>query len=149
MSLKLYAMLERMTMVVESITDARDQARAAAAKLPAGDGLRKRLDSLDKAMEDQRRALVSVKEGEVVSGEDKLREELGTLYGAVNLYEGRPTESQATRMETLGKDLEAAYTKFQATANKDLTALNAGLKGKQLEALVPLTEESWKARQKK
>jgi hypothetical protein len=149
MSLKLYAMLERMTMVVESISDARDQARARAAKLPAGDGLRKRLDGLDKAMEEQRRALVSVKEGEVVSGEDKLREELGTLYGAVNLYEGRPTASQATRMETLGKDLDAAYAKFQATLAKELSSLNTGLAGKKLDPLVPLTEEAWKERAKK
>jgi hypothetical protein len=149
MALKLYGMLERMTMVVDSITDARDQARARAAKLPAGDALRKRLGALDKAMEEQRRALVSVKEGEVVSGEDKLREELGTLYGAVNIYEGRPTQSQVTRMETLGKDLEAAYAKFQAAVNKELTSLNTALKGKKLEALVPLTEEAWKARDKK
>jgi hypothetical protein len=100
-------------------------------------------------MEDQRRALVSVKEGEVVSGEDKLREELGTLYGAVNLYEGRPTESQATRMDVLAKDMEAAYAKFQAAIGKELSSLNAALKGKQLEELIPLTEEAWKARQKK
>jgi hypothetical protein len=149
MSLKLYGMLERMTMVVESITDARDQARARAAKLPAGDALRKRLEALDKAMEEQRRALVSVKEGEVVSGEDKLREELGTLYGAVNLYEGRPTQSQLTRMETLGKDLEAAYAKFQGSIGKELSSLNTALEGKKLQPLAPLTEESWKAREKK
>jgi photosystem II stability/assembly factor-like uncharacterized protein len=149
MALKLYAMLERMTMVVESITDARDQARERAAKLPAGDRLRKRLETLEKAMEDQRRALVSVKEGEVVSGEDKLREELGTLYGAVNLYEGRPTESQLTRMEVLGKDLEAAYAKFQAAFGKELSSLNSGLAGKKLDPLVLLTEEAWKERAKK
>ena len=47
MALKLYGMLERMTMVVESITDARDQARARAAKLPAGDKLRKSRDPVE------------------------------------------------------------------------------------------------------
>jgi hypothetical protein len=149
MALKLYGMLGRMTMVVDSITDARDQARARAARLPAGDSLRKRLEVLEKAMEEQRRALVSVKEGEVVSGEDKLREELGMLYGMVNLNEGRPTQSQITRMETLGTDLEAAYAKFQGAVSKELASLNAALKGKKLEALEPLTEEAWKAREKK
>ncbi len=149
MALKLYAMLERMTMVVESITDARDQAGARAGGLPAGDGLRRRLEGLRKAMEDQRQALVSTKEGEVVSGEDKLREELGMLYGAVNLYEGRPTASQVTRMGVLSKDLDDAYNRFQAAINKDLASLNSALAAKKLEAIVPFTEEAWKARQEK
>src|SRR5262249_22063957 len=74
LALKLYAMLARMTMVVESITDARDQAGARSSGLPEGAVLRKRLEAFGKAMEDQRQALVSTKEGEVVSGEDKLRE---------------------------------------------------------------------------
>jgi hypothetical protein len=145
MVVKLYGMLSRMTMVVESITDTRDQAQERALKLPAGDALRKRLDALAKTMEEQRQSLVSVKEGEVVSGEDKLREELGTLYGTVNLYEGKPTASQTTRMGTLGTEMEAAYAKFQASIPKDLAALNAQLKAKSLDPIVPLTEESWKA----
>jgi len=149
MALKLYGMLGRLTMVVESITDARDQARARAALLPPGDGLRRRLETLEMTMEDQRQALVSTKEGEVVSGEDKLREELGMLYGLVNLYEGRPTESQVTRMGVLGKDLEAAYAKYQATVAKDVTPLNAQLKSRKLEPLIPPTEETWQAKQEK
>jgi hypothetical protein len=139
-------MLSRLTMVVESITDTRDQAQERAGKLPAGDALRKRLEGLSKTMEDQRQALVSVKEGEVVSGEDKLREELGTLYGTVNLYEGKPTASQTTRMATLGREMEAGYAKFQASIPKDLPAINSQLKAKNLEPIVPLTEETWKTK---
>jgi photosystem II stability/assembly factor-like uncharacterized protein len=146
MVLKLYGMLSRLTMVVESITDTRDQAQERAGKLPAGDALRKRLEGLSKTMEDQRQALVSVKEGEVVSGEDKLREELGTLYGTVNLYEGKPTASQTTRMATLGREMEAGYAKFQASIPKDLPAINSQLKAKNLEPIVPLTEETWKTK---
>jgi photosystem II stability/assembly factor-like uncharacterized protein len=149
MALKLYGMLSRMTMVVESITDLRDQAHARAGALPAGDALRKRVESLEKAMEEQRRALVSTKEGEVVSGEDKLREELGMLYGAVNMADGRPTDSQATRMGVLGKDLESAYEKFQASAGKELPALNAQLQARKLEPITKLTEDAWKAKQDK
>jgi hypothetical protein len=52
-------------------------------------------------------------------------------------------------METLGKDLEAAYAKFQGSIGKELSSLNTGLKGKKLEPLAPLTEESWKAREKR
>jgi photosystem II stability/assembly factor-like uncharacterized protein len=147
MSLKLYGMLARMTMVVESITDARDQAHARAESLPAGDALRKRVEGLEKGMEEQRRALVSTKEGEVVSGEDKLREELGMLFGSVNLEDGRPTDSQVNRMGVLGKDLEAAYAKFQSSVAKDVPGINAALQAKKLEPITPLTEDAWKAKQ--
>jgi hypothetical protein len=147
MSLKLYGMLSRMTMVVESITDARDQAHARAETLPAGDALRKRVEVVEKALEEQRRALVSTKEGEVVSGEDKLREELGMLFGSVNLEDGRPTESQVNRMSVLGMDLEAAYAKFRASVAKDLPAINSQLQARKLEPITPLTEDAWKAKQ--
>jgi hypothetical protein len=148
-TLKLYGMIERLTMVVESITDARDQAGARAGALPQGDALRKRLEAFQKTMEGLRQALVSVKEGEVVSGEDKLREELGLLFGVVNLYEGRPTQSQVTRMGVLGKDLEAAYAKFKSAVAKDVPPLNAQLASRKLEPVTPLTEETWKAKQAK
>ncbi|HEV8199517.1 MAG TPA: glycosyl hydrolase [Candidatus Polarisedimenticolia bacterium] len=148
MGLKLYGLLAQMTRVVDSITEVRDQAGARAAGLPANDALRKRLETLQAGMEEQRKALVSVKEGEVVSGEEKLREELGGLYGAVILFEGRPTASQVTRMETLGKDLEAARAKYEAAVAKDVPPLNQQLASKKLEPITPLTEQAWKARQR-
>jgi hypothetical protein len=140
-------MLSRMTMVVETITDVRDQAHTRATALPAGDALRRRAEAVEKTMEDQRRALVSTKEGEVVSGEDKLREELGMLFGAVNLADGRPTESQVTRMGVLGGILEDAYRKFQSTVGKELPSLNPALQAKKLDPITPMTEDAWKAKQ--
>jgi len=35
-----------------------------------------------------------VTEGGWISGQEKLRERLGTLYGDVSGYDGRPTDSQ-------------------------------------------------------
>jgi hypothetical protein len=69
-------------------------------------------------MEAQRVALVSSKQGEGISGEEKLREELGTLYGNVNMYEGRPTESQLTRLSVLEKQLAAAISAFEKLAKR-------------------------------
>ena len=145
--LQLYADLERMTMTVESIADARDQARARAEKLPKGDALRKRLEAFGDAMEAQRGALVSTRESESgISGDEKLREELSTLYGNVNSYDGRPTESQVSRMGVLRADLEAAYKKFGAAADKEIAALNPQLAGKKLDPIVKLTPEEWAKR---
>jgi photosystem II stability/assembly factor-like uncharacterized protein len=147
---KLYGMLERLTFVADSIVDARDQARARAEKLPKGDALQKRLSAFADAMEGQRTALVATKEAEGgISGEEKLREELGMLYGNVNGYEGRPTASQTSRMAVLGQDMEAAYTKFVASADKEMAALNPQLKGKKLDPLAKLSQEDWSKRRKK
>ena len=91
-SWKLYGMLEQLTV------DRGPDDRACATRrgraprgLPKGDALRKRLEALADEMEKQRTALVATKGAEGgISGEEKLREELGTLYGNVNGYEGRP-----------------------------------------------------------
>jgi hypothetical protein len=114
----------------------RDQARARAAKLPKGDALRRRLESLADEMENQRKALVATKQAEGgISGEEKLREELGTLYGNVNGYEGRPTQSQLDRMGVLGAELEAAGKKLDARADREIAALDPLLRKAKLEPL--------------
>ena len=103
---QLYGMVERLAGLVEGITAARDKARA------AGD------TTLADAMERQRVALVSSKQGEGISGEEKLREELGTLYGNVNMHEGRPTSSQLTRMAALERQLTEATARFEKATKR-------------------------------
>jgi hypothetical protein len=133
---KLYGMLERLTFVVESIVDLRDQAKARAAGLPKGDALGKRLVALADELETQRAALVATKEAEGgISGEEKLREELGGLYSGVNGYEGRPTQSQLDRMAVLGAELQAAGRKLDAATDKELPALEPLLRKAKLEPL--------------
>jgi photosystem II stability/assembly factor-like uncharacterized protein len=104
--MQLHGMVERLAGLVESIIAARDRARAAGNT------------ALAEAMEAQRVALVSSKQGEGISGEEKLREELSTLYGNVNMYEGRPTESQLTRLAVLEKQLGAAVAAFETLSKR-------------------------------
>lgn len=102
--MQLYGMVERLAALIENIIATRDKARA------SGD------TALADEMERQRVSLVSSKQGEGISGEEKLREELGTLYGNVNMHEGRPTASQLTRMGVLGKQLDDAAAAFEKAA---------------------------------
>jgi hypothetical protein len=132
---KLYALLERLTTTVESVTSVRDQARARSAALPPSDALRKRLDALADAMETQRKGLVASQQGEGISGEEKLREEIGMLYGNVNGYDGRPTRSQLDRMGVLSAQLDAAYAQFEGVLAKEGAAVNAALARKKLEPI--------------
>jgi photosystem II stability/assembly factor-like uncharacterized protein len=104
--MKLHGMVERLAALIEGIIVARDQARA------SGNA------ALADELERQRVSLVSSKQGEGISGEEKLREELGTLYGNVNMHEGRPTASQLTRMAVLEKQLADATATFEKAARK-------------------------------
>jgi photosystem II stability/assembly factor-like uncharacterized protein len=139
---KLHALVERLAALVARITDARDQARARADGLPQRDALRKKLEAFSDAMERQRAALVSTAQGEGLSGEEKLREELGMLYGNVNVSEQRPTGSQLSRMGVLAKDLDAKRGAFESSL-KELAPLNQELEKRKLDPINPMTEEEW------
>jgi photosystem II stability/assembly factor-like uncharacterized protein len=137
---RLFALVERSTDLIEGITSARDQAAARAAKLPVADPLRQRLEALGAGMEKQRTALVATSKGEGISGDERLREELGTLYGNVNGFDGRPTKSQVDRMAVLAAELDAATTTFKAAQARDVTPINAELAKKKIEQIV-ITEK--------
>ena len=104
--MKLYGLVEQLAVLIEKLIAARNGARE------AGD------TALADEMERQRIALVSSKQGEGISGEEKLREELGMLYGNVNMHEGRPTESQLRRMGVLEKRLAEATAAFEKSTKR-------------------------------
>jgi|CXWL01.1.fsa_nt_gi photosystem II stability/assembly factor-like uncharacterized protein len=141
---KLFALVERLTWLVESIADLRGQANDRLGKLgPKETGLSKRVTAFAAGLEAQRVALVAQQEGEGISGEEKLREELGMLYGNVNGYNGRPTKSQLDRMSALSRDLEAAWSKFGGVG-KEMAVLNGEFAKRKLAPIAPMTEEIWR-----
>jgi len=148
-ALKLYQLLGRLTYVVDATIELRDQARQRAAKLPAGDPLRKRVEALADSLEALRQTLVAYKESGGYTGEIRLREKMLELYGSVNGYEGRPTQTQLDEMGSLGHQLDEAATKLDAAATKEVPALSPLLEKKKLEPLKPLTQEEWKEKQQK
>ena len=81
-------------------------------------------------------SLVATSKGEGISGDERLREELGTLYGNVNGFDGRPTRSQNDRMAVLAAELDNATSTFEAAKTKDLAPLNAELAKKKIDPIV-------------
>jgi photosystem II stability/assembly factor-like uncharacterized protein len=137
---KLFALVERSTNLIMGVAAVRDQASARAATLPAADPLRKRLEAFSDAMEKQRTSLVATSRGEGISGDSRLREELGTLYGNVNGFDGRPTKSQVDRMAVLAAELDAASAAFTSATARELPALNGDLTKRKIEAISALTK---------
>jgi hypothetical protein len=143
LSMKVYKELEHMTYGVEAIEGVRDSAKARAAKLTEKDPLRKQLQQLAADCDTLRSKIVATKEGGMITGEERIREHLGQLYGAVTGYDGKPTDYQVARTESLGHELQDVIDDFQKLTQKDLAAINNGLRKKKQEIITVLTEADW------
>jgi len=141
--MKVYKELEHMTYGVAAIEGVRDAVNARAAKLAEKDPLRKQLQQLAADCDALRSKIVATKEGGMVTGEERIREHLGQLYGAVTGYDGKPTDYQVARTESLGHELQDVIDDFQKLTQKNLPGINAGLRKKKLEAISVMAEADW------
>ncbi|HEY6768255.1 MAG TPA: glycosyl hydrolase [Candidatus Sulfotelmatobacter sp.] len=143
LDMKVYRLIEHMTWSVAAIEGVRNASSERAAKLGAKDPLQGQLQRLAAASEELRSKIVATKEGGMITGEERLREHLGELYGAVDGSDGRPTDYQAAREESLRHELQDVIDDFQKLTGKELPGINAALKRKKAEAIVVLSEAEW------
>ena len=142
---QLYDMLAHLTYVVDATVDLRDQARQRAGSASAAQ-LKAQLQKLADSLEEFRSTLVSVKEGGMITGERKLRENLGELYGGVNGFSGRPTQSQVERTDVLKKQLDDSTAKFQSLTAQ-VSQLNSQLQNAKAGPLTVMSQEDWNKKQ--
>jgi photosystem II stability/assembly factor-like uncharacterized protein len=143
LTMKIYHTIEHMTWGVESIEGVRNVANANAAKLPEKDPLRKQLQTLAAKCDELRSKIVATKEGGMVTGEERIRELLGQLYGTVDGYEGRPAEYQTARADSLAHELQDVIDDFKKQTDQQLPVINASLKKKKAQAISILSEADW------
>jgi photosystem II stability/assembly factor-like uncharacterized protein len=141
LAMKLYNLLGTMTFAVERMNGVRLALDERAGKLPAGDALATRLGTASAAVDELRRKIVATKEGGMITGEERLRENLADLYGNVVFYEGRPSATQVERADAIEHELADVVTTFDGWAAAELGGLNAALETKQLEPIRVLTRE--------
>jgi hypothetical protein len=145
-ALKLYFDIEDLTYVVETANAQKDAARERATKL-GKDPLAAKAKKVADTLESFVGSVVATSEAGWLSGDEKLKERLVTLFTGVNQYEGRPTSSQTERMAVLERELAAANAKYQ-TLGKDVAALNAELTKKKLDPIPTPTKDEWKSKSK-
>jgi hypothetical protein len=143
LSLRLGAMLNHMSWAVDAIINVRDSALMDAAKVDAKSPLHAQLLALAASADEIRTRIVASKEGGAITGEERLREYLGDLYGDVAGYEGKPTDEQMARADVMNHQLNDVVTEFNQFAAKQLPKINAELKAKQLNAIEVIPEEQW------
>jgi photosystem II stability/assembly factor-like uncharacterized protein len=145
LAVKLSGTLADMTFAVERINGVRQALDDRAGRLPAGDAVARRLRAASATVDALRKRIVATKEGGMITGEERLRENLTDLYGNVVFYDGRPSQTQVERADALARELADVVREFDAWASRDLAGLNADLARKRLEPIPLLTRQQWEA----
>jgi hypothetical protein len=142
-ALEVYDALGDLTFLVDRVTGLHDQVEERAGSLRGKD--KQVMDSYAKTLDALHQTLV-VTEGGWISGREELRERLGTLYGDISFYDGRPTDSQLERMKRLQAELEDKKAEFEAEAQA-IDRMNKMLARRDLEPVKLLTREEWEKQQ--
>jgi photosystem II stability/assembly factor-like uncharacterized protein len=143
--MRLYNLLGEMSYDVDRINGVRDALAQRGAKLKGDAAFAKRLQELSQKVDEMRKKIVATKEGGAITGEERIREKTTGLYGDLLNYEGRPTDYQVARIDSLKKELGDVETEFDGLVAKELPAVNKSLAQKKLEAIQPLNRKAWDA----
>ncbi len=134
----LYRHLEDISAVLETLRQARDEARERARGLEPKSDLRRRLETF--ATEAQALRLEYIAPDEEIQGIpgiQRLREEMVRLYAAVAMYSGRPSESQLQRLPHFEREIAGAHRK----ADDFFAAKLPDVNGRLTKAGLPPIEE--------
>jgi photosystem II stability/assembly factor-like uncharacterized protein len=142
-ALEVYDTLADLTFLVDAVTGLHDQVEERASSLRGKD--KQVMVSYAKTLDALHQTLV-VTEGGWISGREELRERLGTLYGDISFYDGRPTDSQLERMKRLQTELEERKAEFEAEAQA-VDRMNKMLVRRDLEPVKLLTRDEWEKQQ--
>jgi photosystem II stability/assembly factor-like uncharacterized protein len=145
-AMRLYDLVQRLAYVVDAAAELRDGVQARASANGSRGSLQRQLAALADRLEAFRSQLVATSEAGRMAGEEKLRERLVSLYGAVNGYEGRPTASQLEQLELVAQEVEAAERRLARLAGSELEAVNRVLRSRGLGELRLLEREAWERR---
>lgn len=143
--MRLYNLLGDMSFDVDRINGVRSALLDRASKLPRNPKLAKDLQDLAGKVDDMRKKIVATKEGGAITGEERLREKATDLYGALDLYAGRPGDYQVARIDSLKKELGDVEGEFDALLAKELPGINKSLAKQKLPPVAPLTRKDWDA----
>ncbi len=133
--MKVSDLFGRMTDLAYRIVAVRDGAQARAAQVKDDPALQKQLNALSGNADAIRKQIVATKEGGAITGEEREREYLDDVYGAINGYEGAPTDYQLARVDAIAREMGDTADAFEKLRNGDLARVNAALKAKGLQEI--------------
>jgi photosystem II stability/assembly factor-like uncharacterized protein len=132
LAITLYDLMNQMTTVVERMNDMRGSLGDRGTGLSAADSLLRALTRGSAQVDTMRKKIVATKEGGMITGEERLRENLAELYGSVVGYEGRPSEMQVERTGAIGREMGDVSKDFEKWIQIELPKINKMLEGRGL-----------------
>ncbi|HEX3944548.1 MAG TPA: hypothetical protein VHW69_10710 [Rhizomicrobium sp.] len=129
------ALFGRMSVLNDKIVDVSRQAQQRSAGLPPSDALRTKLDTLANDATEVRKKIVATTEGGAITGEERLREHMGYVYGAILSVENRPTPYQMARVDALEHELGDVELSFGTLTTTQLADVNRDLKARNLQEI--------------
>ena len=139
LSLKLSNLLGEMSAAVDRINDVRLALDDRSTRLPAADSLVSRLLKAEGTVDSLRKKIVATKEGGMITGEERLRENLAELYGNVTFYDGRPSKTEIARSSAIGRELQDVSRSFDTWVAREIPPINAALVARKLPPIPVLT----------
>ncbi|HEU4734449.1 MAG TPA: hypothetical protein VFT22_41450, partial [Kofleriaceae bacterium] len=137
--MKAHALFGDMTRLAGRIDGAHRAVEDRLKSVPAADDLAKQLRGLLDKIDAARKQIVATTEGGAITGEERIREHLDQLYGAINGWEGRPAKYQLDAIEALRKELADVDQTVTTIITKDARALDDELRKHKLEPLPKLS----------
>ena len=116
-----YNLLEHLAFIDKQITDISEQALELKSEVSKKNA--KKLQALYDKTDKFHKTLVAAKKG-WITGEEKLREKLGEIYGFILFYRGKPTDSQISRLNDIEKEISEIENKLKIIKENDLKKIN-------------------------
>ena len=124
---------------VRNLKDSTDQRLA----LVKDKKLKASLSQLSAHLETLRKTLTETIESNGITGEQQLRARIGRLYVFTEFSDEMPSASLVEGAKALRTELQQAHTKAETYFQKDLDAINAGLKKEKLRAVTVIDKAEW------
>ena len=114
----------RMTTLTAGVNAIRTQANAVAADPKTTPASKTQAQALSAKADVLRKQIVATTEGGAITGEERLRENMDSVYGAITRTEARPTGYALARVDALERELKEVEEAFAALKAGEAAALN-------------------------
>ncbi|HEX4822979.1 MAG TPA: hypothetical protein VFV19_01565 [Candidatus Polarisedimenticolaceae bacterium] len=136
-AMKVHGMFGEMTDLTAQVMAVRQGALAVSTQVQDGDPLKTDLADVSDGADTIRKKIVATKEGGAITGEERLREHMDDLYGAIVGYEGKPAETLISYSDALKRELGDVSNEFEAFRKDKVAKVDAELAKKGLPKIGP------------
>jgi photosystem II stability/assembly factor-like uncharacterized protein len=121
--MKAHVLFGDMSTLVDKIEAVREALDDKEHSVPDKDPTAKKLRDLHAKLDEIKKKIVATTEGGAITGEERIREHLGQVYGALNGWEGRPAKYQLERIDVLRRELTDVDKDFKAFVTNEVKPL--------------------------